>query len=103
MAEELTLDEGLRDGAAVDRDERPAGACASSMKLARDELFAGAGLAFDQDGDRAVGHAADFLVNLLHQPAIADDVIVAGDRIAAENDRLGHKPAIGYGLAQPAE
>src|SRR5208282_2662024 len=51
VAEELTLDEVLGDGAAVDDDERPGGAVRAPVDLAGDELLAGAGLAGDEHRD----------------------------------------------------
>jgi hypothetical protein len=61
MAEELALEQRLRQGGAVDGDERSVRAWARAMDAARDELLAGAGLTLDQHGDRGAGRA-------LHQP-----------------------------------
>src|SRR5213593_3327637 len=43
MAEELALRERLRDGSAVDGQERPGGAPAERVDRARDDFLAGAG------------------------------------------------------------
>ena len=49
MAEELALDQVLGQRAAVDRDERAAGAIALLVEAARDQFLAGPGLAQDHD------------------------------------------------------
>ena len=79
MAEENALDEVLGDRAAVDGDERPAGALALALDGARDQFLADAGFAFDQDGDvGGCGTAAEG-DDLVHDVA-AHDEIVEGQR-----------------------
>src|SRR5262249_57382738 len=56
-AEELALDEGGRDGAAVHRHER-ALAIGERVNDVGDALLAGAGLAEDEDRDRRARHLA---------------------------------------------
>ena len=48
VAEQLALDQGLAEGAAVDGHERPVAPRAQVVQVARDELLAGAGLAGDE-------------------------------------------------------
>ena len=50
VAEQDAFDEIFRDGAAVDGDERLAGAIAFALDGARDQLLADAAFAFDQTG-----------------------------------------------------
>ena len=50
MTEEFAVGEGLGDGATIDDDERTLGARAVLVKVAGDDLLAGAGLAVDDDG-----------------------------------------------------
>src|SRR5205814_8736828 len=52
MAEELALEERLRQRRTVDGDEGLAGPRARRVDAARHQLLAGAGLALDQDRDR---------------------------------------------------
>src|SRR4029450_10950324 len=47
--EQLCLEQALRDGGTVYRDEGPVGAWAHAMKQARQESLAGSRLALDQD------------------------------------------------------
>ena len=66
IAEELRLDQGVRDRAAVDGDKRILASGTELMDRPRDEFLAGAGLALDEDCERRVGHLPDLLDNLLH-------------------------------------
>src|SRR5207245_3140616 len=50
VAEQLALEEGLGDGAAVHGDERLGGALRLHVDGARDQLLAGAGLAAEEHG-----------------------------------------------------
>src|SRR5438876_11555305 len=74
IAEELRLDQGVRARAAVDGDKWHLASGAELMDRPSDELLAGAGLAFDEDRERGVGHPLDLLDNLCqllargHQP-----------------------------------
>ncbi len=61
VPEELALEQVLRDGAAVDRDERAAAAAAAPVNRARDELFADAALAGDEHRGLVVGDLRDGL------------------------------------------
>jgi hypothetical protein len=59
MTEQLAFEERVGDRAAVDRDERAAAALAQVMDRARDQFFAGPGLAMDQHRGVARRNAAD--------------------------------------------
>jgi hypothetical protein len=77
VAEELRLDQGLGDRAAVDGDQGAAGARRSLVDLAGDQLLAGAGLAGDHDGDVDAGDLLDAAVDVDHLRAGADDLAEA--------------------------
>ena len=70
----VALDEVLGDGAAVDDDERLAGALALTLDGAGDELLADAGLAFDEDRDVGSGSALAERHDALHAFAAHDEV-----------------------------
>jgi hypothetical protein len=66
MAEQLVLDERVRDRRAIDRDERAPRTRREPMDRARDDLFAGATLALNQHGGvrwRDLLHDADDFVD----------------------------------------
>ena len=86
--------------------ERLAGARRVVVDRVRDELLAGAGLAADEDGRGARRRLRDLLVQLLHRPAVADDVLqlVAALQLALELRVLVEKPpALGLDEALDAE
>ena len=66
IAEELRLDQGVRDRAAVDSDKRLLASGTQLVDGPSHELLAGAGLALDEDGERRVGHLLDLPDDLLH-------------------------------------
>jgi hypothetical protein len=59
VAEQLAVDEGLRDRAAVEGDERAARPRAPVVNGARGQLLAGPALAVDEDADVGLGHLRD--------------------------------------------
>src|SRR5207247_5254937 len=71
IAEELRLDEGVRDGPAVHRDKWLLAPGAQLMDRPCHDFLAGAGFALDENGERGVGHLLDLLDDLLHLPARA--------------------------------
>ena len=73
VAEQLALDERLRDGGAVDLDERAFVRGGVLVDRAGDELLAGAGLAGDEDGGRCVGDLLDDREDLLERRGAADE------------------------------
>src|SRR5262249_10903186 len=72
VAEQFALQQGLRDGGAVDSQKGGRGPSAVVVQSAADQLFASAALAEDQNGDVLAGHAAKALVHLLHGRGTTD-------------------------------
>ena len=72
VAEQLALDEVLGQGAAVDRDERVAGAVALVVEVPGDQLLAGAGLAQDHHAGVGRGDRVDQAADRLHRRGLAD-------------------------------
>ena len=77
VAEELALEQGLGNGAAVDGHEGPVGPVAALVDGLGDEFLAGAALAVDQDRGRGGGDLVHHLVDRAHARALADDVLAA--------------------------
>ena len=73
VAEELALEQMLRDGRAIDGDEPLRAPLAVVVNGAGDELLARAALAGDHHRGVAVRDAADHLEDLLHGDRLADD------------------------------
>jgi hypothetical protein len=74
VSEELALQKRLAKRGAVDFDERTRGPFRALVNRSRDQLFAGAGFALDQDGRGAAGDLIDAAVDLSHHLRVADDV-----------------------------
>jgi len=72
VSEKLALEERLRDGAAVDRDERPRRTRGLLVDKPRDPLFARSALASDEDGGIDLRHAARQVDELPHLGALGD-------------------------------
>ena len=72
VAEQLALDEVLRQRPAVDRDERHVGPLALRVERAGDDFLAGAGLAGDQHAAVGRADAVDELLHGQHRRAAAD-------------------------------
>src|SRR5207244_2037823 len=68
VAEELRLDERVRDRSAVDGDERLVASGAELMNRPGHDFLAGAGLALHEDRERGVGLLLDLPDDLLHLP-----------------------------------
>ena len=77
VAEQLGLEQRLRQRAAVDRDEPLVAARAVVVDRARDQLLAGAGLAVDQDRARRRGDRRQHLEQLAHDAALSDQPLEA--------------------------
>src|SRR5581483_2710175 len=75
MAEELSFDEGFRNRAARDGDERLARTGAEIVNGARDQLLAGSAFAGDQHGGIEIGDAADKLKHALHARARTKNLV----------------------------
>src|SRR5207249_7643936 len=86
VAEELALEQRLRDGGAVERDQRAVGARAPVVDRLGDQLLAGAALTGDEDRGAELRDGFDRLEDLLHLRRAADDVadVVAVADLAAE-------------------
>src|SRR5206468_9128627 len=66
MAEELALEQRLRDGAAIDGDEGLGMARAVRVDGLGHQLLAGAALALAENGGVRLGHALDYREDLAH-------------------------------------
>ena len=86
VAEELALDELLRDGRAVDLDERLVLAARVLVQRAGDELLARPALARDEHRGRRVGHSLEDRVELRDAVRRADD---AEARARGRGGRVG--------------
>ena len=75
VAEQLALQQGFRQGGAVDRDQRPGPADGRLVDGPGHLLLAGAGLALDQHGRRGVGDVGDQLEDRVHPRVLAEDVV----------------------------
>ncbi len=72
MAEELTLEERVRNRGAIDRDEAAFASGAARVDPPGDELFPRSRFAVDEDGRVPGGDARDHFLNALHRAARAD-------------------------------
>src|SRR5438552_2223860 len=75
MAEELGFQQVLRQGTAIDWDERSQLTFAIKMQSARHQFFAGAAFAQDQNRTVRVGDTLDQFENGLHGGRTADDLV----------------------------
>ena len=73
MAEQLGLQQIFGEGAAVDRHEGTGRALGVDVQRTRDQLFAGAALAADQDRGHGVGQRLDLRDHGLHGRGLRDD------------------------------
>src|SRR5262249_19688517 len=85
VAEQLALEQGLRQRADVDGDERLAAAIRQEVNRAGDELLAGTALALDEDGARHGRHLLDLHHHLAHALALADQAGKLLQAAAIEN------------------
>ncbi len=105
MAEELALQQALDHRAAVDHDERAGRTARPCVNRLREQLFAGAGLALDQDGRRGSRgpleldqHAADLVGGGQELSEAADLLGLACPRLGGDTDRGS---AEANGLSRP--
>ena len=75
MAEQLGLDQRVRERGRIDGHERLVTARALPMNGAGDQLLAGAALAGDDDGGGRPRHLRDETVELLHLGVLADQLV----------------------------
>ncbi len=105
VAEEFVLEERLRDGRAIDGDERPLGAGRELVNRAGQKLLARAAFAEDQDRALAGRHALNLKQRGLEALARADE---PGQRhsvlqLLLEKDRSTLQPAAGQGSIDEEE
>ena len=81
MAEQLGLQEVVRERAAEDGDERLRFPVAVVVDRAGDQFLPRPALALDEDRRVGVEHAADRLEHLAHARALADDLVEAVDAL----------------------
>src|SRR5690606_24704206 len=85
VAEELALEESLRNRGAVDGDERLPSTRRALVDRAGDELLSGAALAGDQDRRVEAGDLLDLPLNLLDRAARSHEaVLLLEDRLELE-------------------
>jgi hypothetical protein len=99
VAEQLVLEQALRDGGAVDHHERALVALRQVVDGARDQLLAGAALAVDRHGHVGRRHHGDALVQVLDPRGAADDDVALARAPLVAVDRL---PVAGLPIAQRA-
>ena len=83
VAEQLALEQVLRDRGGVDGDERAARARAVLVQRTRDQLLARARLAGDEHGDDALAQAADGAEHVLHRGGLAEHLGHVGRAVVA--------------------
>ena len=93
VAEQLGLEQGVRDRAAVDRHERPVAPRAVRVDGPRQELLARSTLALDQHGDVGPRDAAHDREDLAHRGRVSQHV--------RELDRGLVRALLGLGLERP--
>ena len=96
VAEQFAFQQRIRDGGAIDGDERFVGAEAVLINRAGNQFLAGPGGAANQDRGGCGRDPSDFLVDGLHRPAFADDGRLVRPGLAHFH-RFGHEPAAGDG------
>jgi hypothetical protein len=77
MAEQLALEQVLRNRTAVHGDEWSAAAVAAMVHGPRDQLLPDAAFAGNEHGRLVVGNFRDGAKDLLHAPALRQDVLEA--------------------------
>ncbi len=87
MAEQLRLEQVVRDCRAVHDDQRGVPAFAVEVDGFGEQLLPGAALAFEQDGGVGLGHARRDFGHAAHRPGLGDHV--------------GEREALGDDLAEP--
>jgi hypothetical protein len=104
VAEEFALDQGLGDGAAVDRDEGAIAPRREFVQAARRHALAGAALAGDQHGAVGRRDAGDQAVGVLHRRrAEGEGRLVAAHHHAPQRAVLLAQAAHGIDLFEPAQ
>jgi hypothetical protein len=91
MSEQLGFDEVLRDGAAIDGDERAMRAGTALVNGACHELLAAARLAGDEDGGLGGRDLFDHPVYILHYSRTAVQASETSKRRCGRGTRSGHE------------
>src|SRR5262245_18073476 len=73
MPEQLGLQQRIRDGGAIDFDERHLTLCASIVHGTCNQLFAGSGFADDENGALRSCDAVDSVDDGRHRRTVSDD------------------------------
>ena len=89
VPKELTLNESLRQGSAIDLYKRALSPGAGSVQSARHEFLARTSLAEDQDSDVRSGHLVDILQHALQRLAVSEDRARALQRCKLRAQRCG--------------
>ncbi len=97
VAEQLGLEQGLGDGAAVHRDEGLAGARAGLVDGLGQQFLAGAAFAAQQHAGVGLRHHARFGQCLGHAAGAADDLVLPGFGAAAPGRAGGRAQGQGLG------
>src|SRR5262245_9554654 len=95
LAEEVRLEQRLRNGRTVDRHKRPVGTWTEGMQRAREELFPCPALALEENGRVGRGRAMELLRHLPELSVFADDSRSASPlgELLLEDDVFGeHAP-----------
>src|SRR5204863_6619313 len=93
VAEELGLDQLLRDRGAVDLDERPLAPRRPRVDGARDQLLAAAVRAADEHAARGRGGGGDLLAEPADRRALPDDLGALGEALA-QDGVLAREPRV---------
>ena len=88
IAEQLRLQQVLRQGGAVDLDDGGIGSAAVAVDVLGQHLLAGAGLAGDEDGGVRLGHLSGSLEDGLHGGAVCDDGLLGPCAFRGEGRHL---------------
>ena len=89
MPEQFAFGHRFRQCCAVDLHQRLLAAARLGVHGARHQFLAGTGLSGDQYGQIGRGHGRDFLAQMAHGPAVADQVAFAAERFLHQIARDG--------------
>jgi hypothetical protein len=89
VPEQLTLEERLRQGRAVQRDEGPRGAVRSPMNRGREHLLPDARLPEQQEADGATGSQERFVIDPPEHRVLHDDPVVLDGPLRGREGTVG--------------
>jgi len=104
IAEQLRLQQVMRNRPAVDRDERPLAAAGTLVNRERRQFLAGARLAGDEYARVGLRDLADRAEQLLHRLAVADHAVLADRRrigCAVDAVERGHPARMAEHMRNP--